>query len=176
MGEPDKKPETSSGSSKKKWGNWRNKRQVNKTTAPTAKFQGGKEELDGNHFDCTGYGQSDRFVRTVQKIADYIGQEYKGGGVTRSEVINIPLPMRPVSITPIVDGTVTRTPPDVLDISDYQSKRILSITRFSTRLRTGRRSSHSSGNSVRNQCTQKSKPIATTRLLNRHSTELICYV
>jgi hypothetical protein len=127
MGEPEKKLEASYTSSKKKWSNRRNKRQVNKTTVPaTAKFQGGKEELDGNHFDCTGYGQSDRFVRTVQKIADYIGQEYKGGGVTRTEVmtqtpINIPLPTRPASTTTIVDGTVTITPPDVLDISDYQS-------------------------------------------------------
>jgi hypothetical protein len=23
-----------------------------------AKFRGGKEELDGNYFDCTGYGQA----------------------------------------------------------------------------------------------------------------------
>ena len=35
----------------------------------------GKEELDGNHFECIGYGQSDRFVKTVEKIADYISQE-----------------------------------------------------------------------------------------------------
>jgi hypothetical protein len=65
------------------------------------KFQGGKEELDGNHFDCTGYGQSDRFMKTEQKIADYIGQEYKSGGITGgTEVmtqtpVNIPLPTRP---------------------------------------------------------------------------------
>jgi hypothetical protein len=31
-----------------------------------------------------GTVQSDRFVKTVQKIADYIGQEYKVGGVTRT--------------------------------------------------------------------------------------------
>jgi hypothetical protein len=45
------------------------------TAVQMVKFQGGKEELDGNHFDCTGYGQSDRFMKTVQKIADYIGQK-----------------------------------------------------------------------------------------------------
>jgi hypothetical protein len=39
-----------------------------------AKFQGGKEELGGNYFDCTGYGQSDRFMKTVQKIANHIDQ------------------------------------------------------------------------------------------------------
>jgi hypothetical protein len=134
MGEPaDKKPlasssttDTSSASSKKRWGNQR-KQNGNKTAVQTVKFQGGKEELDGNHFDCTGYGQSDRFMKTVQKIADYIGQEYKSGGVTRTEVmtqtpVTIPLPTRPVSTsTRAADGTVTITPPDVLDISNYQS-------------------------------------------------------
>ena len=80
MGETDAKtPKTTGGTPKKKW-NRRNKRHGNKTTRtatqPT-KFTGGKEELDGNYFDCTGYGQSDRFVKTVAKIADFVGQDYK---------------------------------------------------------------------------------------------------
>jgi hypothetical protein len=67
---------------------------------------GGKEEIDGHYCDCTGYGQSDRFVKTTQKIADYIGQEYKVGGVTRTEVISqtkviIPLPARPTGVVTI---------------------------------------------------------------------------
>jgi hypothetical protein len=89
MGEQEKKPSTmaSDGSSKKKWGN-RQKRHGNKHNAPPAvKFRGGKEELDGNYFDCTGYGQSDRFMKTVQKIANHVGQEYNGGGVTRTKVM-----------------------------------------------------------------------------------------
>jgi hypothetical protein len=49
-----------------------------------AKFQGEKEELGGKYSDCTGYGQSDRFMKNVQKIADHIVQEYKGGGTTRT--------------------------------------------------------------------------------------------
>jgi hypothetical protein len=117
MGEPDKKSSAppssmSEGSSKKKWGN-RKKRHGNKLTVPTVKFQGGKEELDGHYFDCTGYGQSDRFMKTVQKMADYMGQEYKGGGITRMEVmtqaaVNIPAPTRPVgSFLTATDGTVT---------------------------------------------------------------------
>jgi hypothetical protein len=133
MGKPDKKPLVSSlmtdGSSKKKWGN-RRKRHGNMTTVQTVKIQGGREELDGNYFDRTGYGQSDRFMKTVQKIADYIGQEeYKCGGITRTEVmtqtpVNIPMLTRPLSIsTMITDGTVTITPPDVLDISNYQSEK-----------------------------------------------------
>jgi hypothetical protein len=103
------------------------KRHGNKPTVPTVKFKGGKEELDGHYFDCTGYGQSDRFMKTVQKMADYIGQEYKGGGITRTEVmtqaaVNIPAPTRPVgTFLTATDGTITVTPPDVLGISNYQS-------------------------------------------------------
>jgi hypothetical protein len=63
---------------------------------------------------------------TVQKIADYIGQEYTCGGISRTKVMTqrvsiIPLPTRPVGTTTTVGGVVTTTPPDVLDISDYQS-------------------------------------------------------
>jgi hypothetical protein len=129
MVEQDKKPQASSasdGQSKNK--RWKKKRPGNKPVAvqPT-KFRGGKEELDGNYFDCTGYGQSDRFVKTVQKIADHIGQDYKVGGVTRTEVmtqapVTITMPTRPVSTSVTnADGTTVTTRPDVLDISDYQS-------------------------------------------------------
>jgi hypothetical protein len=129
MGENDKKPSPSGGGyyrGKKPWNNSKKKQLGTKPATRPEKFQGGKEELDGNHFDCTGYGQSDRFVKTVQKIADYIGQEYKCGGVSRTEVmtqgvVTIPLPTRPVGTRTTEDGVVTITPPDTLDISDYQS-------------------------------------------------------
>jgi hypothetical protein len=91
------------------------------------KFKGGKDELDGNHFDCTGYGQSDRFVKTVEKIADYVGQEYKCGGIARREVLNqqvviIAAPTRPVGRSmPGTDGAVIFAPIDAMDVSDYQS-------------------------------------------------------
>jgi hypothetical protein len=129
MGE-DKKPYTKGdGSPKKKW-ETRSKKHHGHPTKPNprpAKFTGGKEELAGNYFDCTGYGQSNRFVKTVQKIADHIGQEYKGGGVTRTEVmtqsyVTIPGPTRPTGTnSSAADGTVTRVLPDAMDISDYQS-------------------------------------------------------
>jgi hypothetical protein len=93
-----------------------------------AKFHGGKEELGGNYFDCTGYGQSDRFMKTVQNIADLIGQEYKGGGIARKEVVTqtaviIQTPTRPVGVSVTSDNVLTTSiiPPYVLDISDYQS-------------------------------------------------------
>ena len=135
MGDPEKKPtapsNTNESSSKNRWRN-RKRRHGQKSTVQPEKFQGGKDELEGNHFDCTGYGQSDRYMKTVQKIADYVGQEYKGGGVTQTEVMTqtpivIPAPTRPVSTSiTATDGTITTTPPDVLDISDYQSaKKIL---------------------------------------------------
>ena len=135
MGETDKKPMVTSTatepSSKNRWRN-RKRRHDNKSTVQPEKLRGSKEELEGNYFDCTGYGQSDRYMKTVQKTADYVGQEYKGGGVTRTEVmtqtlIAIPGPTRPVSTsTTAADGTITTTPPDMLDISNYQrAKKIL---------------------------------------------------
>jgi hypothetical protein len=132
MGEPDKKPTAVTSMNdappKKRYGN-RRKRHDHKPAAQVVKFRGGRDELDGNYFDCTGYGQSDRFMKTVQKIADYIGQEYRCGGLTRTEVMTqaavlIAAPPRPLStIVTNADGTVTTTPPDVLDISDYQSEK-----------------------------------------------------
>jgi hypothetical protein len=78
---------TTGGSFNKKW-NHHKKCHGNKSPiVRTEKFQGGKEELGGNCFDCTGYGQSDRCMKTVQKIADHIGHEYKCGGITRREVM-----------------------------------------------------------------------------------------
>jgi hypothetical protein len=89
MGESDKKPSPPGGGYyKKKWNNNKKKPTGAKPAVRPDKFQGGrKEELDGNHFDCTRYGQSDRFVKTVQKIADYIGQEYKCGGTSCTKVM-----------------------------------------------------------------------------------------
>ena len=80
---------TTDGSAKKRWENRRKKKQGQSNRLPvhSEKISGGKVELDGNYFDCTGYGQSNWFMKTAQKIADHIGQEYKGGGVTRTEVM-----------------------------------------------------------------------------------------
>jgi hypothetical protein len=128
MVDQDKKPTASSasdGQSKNK--RWKKKRTGNKSVIQPTKFRGGKEELDGNYFDCTGCRQLDRFMKTVQKIADHIGQEYRVGGVTRTEVMTqvvvvILAPARPVGTrVAAADGAVTITPPDVLDISDYQN-------------------------------------------------------
>ena len=134
MAEPDAKPPVNSGGApKKKWNRRSKQRHGNRPAVQPTKFQGGKEELDGNYFDCTGYGQSDRFVKTIAKIADLVGQEYKGGGTTRTEVMTqtaiiIQMPVRPRdTITFAADGVteVSRTPPDTLDISDYQSAKKL---------------------------------------------------
>jgi hypothetical protein len=130
MVEQDKKPQASSASDKQsKNKRWKKKRPGNKPPVQPTKLRGGKEELDGNYFDCTDYGQSDRFLKTVQKIAYHIGQEYKVGGITRTKVMTqasvvIPLPTRPVTTSVTgADDTVVVAPPDILDISDYQSEK-----------------------------------------------------
>jgi len=126
--ESDKKlPSSSSGdgSHKKKWHHQRRKAQHGaKTIQRPEKFQGEKDELDGNYFDCAGRGQ-----KTAQKIADCIGQEHECGGVSCAKVITqtvvvVPLPTRPTDATTTsndADCTATVTPPDALDISDCQS-------------------------------------------------------
>jgi hypothetical protein len=81
MARPDQKPPAASStgdtSSKAKWGNQK-KRRGNRTAVQPVKFTGGKDEMDGNYFDCTEYGQSDRSVKTVQKIADLSARNTKG--------------------------------------------------------------------------------------------------
>jgi hypothetical protein len=69
-------------------------------------------------------------MKTVQKIANHIGQEYKGGGITRTEVMTqaaviTQAPIRPVGVAVTSDSGLTTSalPPDVLDISDYQSEK-----------------------------------------------------
>jgi hypothetical protein len=130
--EDKKQPATADGFAKKKCGNRRNKRHGNKPTVQPATFQGGKDELDGNYFDCTGYWKSDRLMKTVQKVADHIRKEYKGGGVTRTEVMTqtaviVPMPSRPVSKSVVEsNGTIKVVAPDALNIIDYQkAKNIL---------------------------------------------------
>ena len=127
MGENEKKPLPPGGGyyQKKKWNSNKKKQYGPKPTVRPEKLQGGKEELDGNHVDCTGYGQSDRFIKTVQKIADYIDQEYNCGGISRTKVMTqavviIPMPIRPMGTRTVVGDVTTTTPPDALGISDYQ--------------------------------------------------------
>jgi hypothetical protein len=67
-------------------------------------------------------------MKTVRKIAEHIGQEYKGGGITRTEVMTqtasiIQAPTIPIVVSVTSDNGLTTSimPPDVLDISDYQS-------------------------------------------------------
>jgi hypothetical protein len=132
MGDPKKQAAaTPTGApTKKKWekSKKRNGHHPNKPQVQPEKFRGGKDELDGNYFDCSGYGQSNRFMKTVQKIADHIGQEYKSGGITRTEVmaqehVAIQLPTRPAATIVTTGTTTTTVPPDVMDISDYQSEK-----------------------------------------------------
>jgi hypothetical protein len=127
MVEQDKNPPVTADGSSKNKSSKKIKRYGNKPTVQPVKCQGGKDDQGGNYLDCTAYGKFNRFMYTVQKISYYIGQEYKGGGVTRTYVMTqaaviIPMPTRPAgrSVT-AADGTTTVVSPDALDISDYQS-------------------------------------------------------
>ena len=83
MGKTDKKPSTTDGGSQsglhKKYRN-RRKRNNKPTVARPEKFQGEKDEMDGNYFNCTGYGQLDRFVKTVQKMAATLAKNTRTEG------------------------------------------------------------------------------------------------
>ena len=87
MAEPDAKSSTTTGGTQQKKWNRRNKCHRYKPTVQPTKSQGGKEEVDGNYFDCIRHGQSDRFVKTVGRIANFAGQDDKIGGITRTEVM-----------------------------------------------------------------------------------------
>jgi hypothetical protein len=129
-----------------------------------------KRSWGGDYFDCTGYGQSDRFMKTVQKIADHISQKYKVGGITRTEVMTktsviIQAPTRPVGISATsADGlTTTTTPPDVLDISDYQSEKKITDYQVHNQSENRQRVSHLCGRSAWNQCMLRSRLIVTIK-------------
>jgi hypothetical protein len=69
-------------------------------------------------------------MKTVQKTANHIGQEYKRIGITRTEVMTqtaviIQAPSRPIGVSVTSDNGLTTSiiPLDVLDISEYQSAR-----------------------------------------------------
>ena len=50
------------------------------------KFEGSCEELKGHIFDCSGYDQSDVFVKTQEQIAIYVGRTYTNGGAVMKAV------------------------------------------------------------------------------------------
>ena len=105
------------------------------TVQPTKKFQGGKEELDGNYFDRTRYGQSDRFVKTVTRIDGLVGRDNKiGGGTTRcTEAMTqtnvvITVPVRPLQGTIIYGQDSTTVSTSLLEVL----RRSFMTPRFST--------------------------------------------
>jgi hypothetical protein len=86
-----------------------------------------EKRMWGNYFDCTDrHGQSDRFMKTVRKIADHIGQEYKGGGITRTEVMTqtgviIQEPTTSIGVSVTLDNGLTTSIilQDILGIKLY---------------------------------------------------------
>jgi hypothetical protein len=114
-------------------------------------------------------------------MADYIGQEYKDGGITRTKVmtqaaVTIPAPPRPTGTTTTADnGSVTITPPDILDISDYQNAKKIVDYKIQHQIKNRQNVSLSYGYSAPNPCTPRSKPTVTIKRLKEHSTALNYY-
>jgi hypothetical protein len=72
---------------------------------PPTKFRGNCTKLQGCIFDCSDYKQADTFVRTLKRISEYVGAEYKHGGDIQSSIINemkitIPVPTAPTAVDP----------------------------------------------------------------------------
>ena len=71
---------------------------MNKKYYPNAttnrNFQGACEELKGEIFDCSGYGQADQYVRTKNHLANYVGRTL--GGAIRIAVEKL--------VTPVITG------------------------------------------------------------------------
>ncbi len=114
---------TPGGSPKKKW-NKKNKptESGNKTTT---KLVGGNVLMMNHYFDCTGYGQSDRFIETIGRMAIMVGQEYPYSGITKTEVetqevILIKEPEEPKNTTTIgVTGIEITVLPTQIAIQRY---------------------------------------------------------
>jgi hypothetical protein len=139
---------TAGGKFKKKWNHHKKCHDNKLPFVRSAKFQGGKEELGGNYFDCTGYGQSDRFMKTVQTIADHTGQEYKGDGITRTEVMT-------------QTAVIIQAPTSTSVISRAQRRLWTVRPRISQII--GKRFSRSCDSSAPNQCMPRSRPTVTTK-------------
>jgi hypothetical protein len=126
MAEQDRKPPSKNGGNgRRRWNNKKGKRNGPKSTQPN-KFHGGKEEMNGHHFDSSGYGAAEQYVKTNEMIAGFAAQEYSNSGDIRNEVLTetkivIPLPPRPEDTVEYgSDGKeVSRTAPSQLDIADY---------------------------------------------------------
>lgn len=86
--------------------------------------------MDGHYFDCSGYGQRDRFIKTVEKVMS-ICLTYTCGGTTHAEVKTqvvklLVAPTRPRGVTTSIPSAdendppvISVHPPDPLDVIDY---------------------------------------------------------
>ena len=65
-----------------------------KSSAPPlqVEFEGRCEELKGQIFDCSGYDQSDVFIKTQEQITIYVGRTYTNGGAVMKAVETLEIP------------------------------------------------------------------------------------
>lgn len=115
---------------RKKWNKKKGSNDSSSNTVSVTKFTGGKEEMNGNYFDCTGHGNSDKFVKTTDRIA-ILALEFTCGGTTHTEVktqtvAKYVMPTRPTGVTTTTtnaDGVATQVtgPPDPIAVIDYST-------------------------------------------------------
>ena len=76
------------------------------------KFEDSCKELKGHIFDCSGYDQSDVFIKTQEQIAIYVVRTYTNGGAMMKSVETLEIPK--VRMPPAPEGYGT----DQVDASD----------------------------------------------------------
>ena len=75
------------GTDGKKKGGPRFSRKAYRNNGPRQpKFEGACDDLKGHIFDCSGYEQSDVFVKTLEQITIYVGRTYSNGGVLSNAI------------------------------------------------------------------------------------------
>ena len=74
----------------------------------STKFKGNCADLQGHIFDCSDNKQADNYVRSVKRISEYVGSEYKSGGDIRSSIVNEQKVTIPVPVTPTYSAAYPR--------------------------------------------------------------------
>lgn len=70
------------------------------------------EELKGYIFDCSGYNQSDQFIKTQEQLSIYVGSTYKHGGKMAKAVEDLVTPTVFTPQPPTGYGTAQVNPAD----------------------------------------------------------------
>ena len=76
------------------------------------KFEGSCGDLKGHYFDTAGYDRADRFSKTLEQISNYVGREYRHGGLMSKCVEKLTQPQVTMPDAPKDYGTDKVDPTD----------------------------------------------------------------